>query len=201
MEIKDMTSYDRIIFFREKLKERLGEKRFIHSLGVQYTAASLAMRYNPLPDFIEKAMYAGLLHDNAKEISGVESIRLCHEYGIEVTDFEAANPFLLHGKLGAYYANTEFAVDDEDILNSITWHTTGRPDMSLLEKIIFTADYIEPQRNKQKNLEAVRQLAFTDLDKCVLKICEDTLDYLKGSQAQLDEMTERTFEYYKRRTK
>ena len=99
--------------------------------------------------------------------------------------------------MGAFYAKKLYGIDDEDILNAITYHTTGRPGMSMLEKIIFTADYIEPGRTRQANLDYIRYLAFTDIDRCVLKILSDTLDYLEEKHKSIDDMTVKTLEYYK----
>ena len=89
-------------------------------------------------------------------------------------------------------------VKDEDILNAIRYHTTGRPGMSLLEKIIFVADYIEPGRDSAPNLPQVRSLAFESIDDCVLQILKDTLIYLGTTGAEVDPMTQITYEYYRR---
>lgn len=183
-----------------KVRQGMNENRFRHTLGVMYTAAALAMKHGAKQsgDFITRTMVAGLLHDNAKLTEDSKLLEFCYEKNIPVTDCEKENAFLLHGKVGAYFAKTEYGIEDEEILNSITWHTTGRPDMSLMEKIVFVADYIEPRRYKQKNLEYIRELAFTDLDACVYKIASDTVDFLKENNRALDEMTILTQEFYKR---
>ena len=77
---------------------------------------------------------------------------MCSQNKIPVTEFEQTHPFLLHAKLGAYVAKAKYGVTDQEILSSITWHTTGKPDMTLLEKIVYIADYIEPKRDKAPNL-------------------------------------------------
>ena len=118
------------------------------------------MRYG---EDIEKAQVAGLLHDCAKCIPNDKKIRMCKERQIEISKVELKSPFLLHSKLGAYLAKEKYGVEDPDILSAIMWHTTGRPNMTRLEKIVFTADYIEPQRCKAENLPQVRRLAFHDL--------------------------------------
>ena len=182
----------------ENVRNRMDADRYNHTLGVAYTAASLAMCYGKEQEFIDRAFIAGLLHDLAKCIPSEELLANCIRYGIEITDCERRNPFLLHGKLGAYYTANEFKINDEDIINAITWHTTGRPDMSCLEKIIFIADYIEPQRYKQKNLCEIREMAFSDIDKCVYQIARDTIEYITSNNKDLDEMTVKTAEYYKR---
>ena len=127
---------------------------------------------------------------------GVEytSAALAMRYG--VTEVERENPFLLHAKVGACLAKKKYGVKDKDILNAIQNHTTGRPGMSLLEKIVFIADYIEPGRNDAPNLDETRKLAFTDLDRALLKILKDTLDYLESGSKDVDPMTRKTYEYY-----
>mgnify|MGYP004567336233 FL=1 len=126
------------------LKATLRPKRFRHTLGVAYTAANLAAVHNADED---KALLAGLLHDCAKFYETEEQITLCEKAGIPLTETERLNPALIHGKLGAFYAETKYQVDDEEILSAIRYHTTGHPDMTVLEKIIYLADYIEPGRS------------------------------------------------------
>lgn len=178
----------------EKLALRMDDNRLKHTISVAETASILADKYDAS---IDKAYIAGLLHDNAKCKSNDELIKECELFNIEIREPERQNPFLLHGKLGAYYAVNEFGISDEDIINAITWHTTGRPGMSLLEKIVFVADYIEPLRYKQKNLEDIRRLAYENIDKCVYVISKDTIEYVSDQAFGLDEMTIRTMEFYK----
>ena len=169
-------------------------KRFTHTLGVEYTAAALAMRYG---EDLEKAQLAGLLHDCAKCMDNDKLLAVCEKHHISITEVERRNPYLLHAKVGSYLAKKEYKVEDLEILNAILYHTTGHPGMTLLEKIIFTADYIEPGRKQAPNLTEIRKMAFTDLDKAVKKILEDTLDYLKSGEGEMDPMTEETYQYYK----
>lgn len=188
-----------------EVKNHITEKRFVHTEGVAFTAAALAMKFsyesgyreNDNMEFVDKARTAGYLHDNAKCLSDEELLAVCAKNNIQVTECEKKSPYLLHGKVGAFYAKTLYGIDDEDILNAITYHTTGRPGMSMLEKIIFTADYIEPGRTRQANLDYIRYLAFTDIDRCVLKILSDTLEYLEEKHKSIDDMTVKTLEYYK----
>lgn len=86
---------------------------------------------------------------------------------------------------------------DRDILNAIRSHTTGRPGMSPLEKIVFVADYMEPGRKQAPRLEQIRKMAFADLDRAVLMILEDTLNYLKSGDSVIDQTTQETYCYYK----
>ena len=167
-----------ILKLAKAMEECQDGKRYFHTLGVAFTAASMAMRYG---ENVAQAQTAGLLHDCAKCLSDEKLLSICSKNHLEVTDVERRNPYLLHGKVGAYLGQKDYQIDDPDILNAITYHTTGRPGMSTLEKIIFIADYIEPGRNKALHLEEIRKLAFEDLDKTMLKILGDTLDYLESS--------------------
>ncbi len=178
-----------------KLKKELDADRYWHTLGVMYTSTSLAMRYG---EDVEKAEVAGLLHDCAKCIPNDRKIRMCKEYGLEISKIELRSPYLLHSKLGAYLAKEKYGVEDEEILGAIRWHTTGRPDMTLLEKIVFTADYIEPNRFKAENLPNIRKMAFYDINQTVYQILEDTLHYLDSGKGEIDEMSRSAYRYYYR---
>ena len=149
----------------KKLKKELDKERYTHTVGVMYTAAALAMAHQCN---LEQAVYAGLLHDCAKCISNREKLKLCKKHKIPVSLSEEKSPFLLHAKLGAYFARKLYRVEDEEILHAIQVHTTGEPNMNTLDKIVYIADYIEPNRAKAPNLEIVRKLAFEDLDRAML---------------------------------
>lgn len=179
---------------RKKVKKSQDKERFEHTVGVMYTAASLAMAHSC---DMEKAMLAGLLHDCAKCIPNDEKIKICEENHIIISSIEYENPSLLHAKLGALLAETEYGVKDPQILHAIKVHTTGEPDMSLLDKIIYIADFIEPNRDKAPNLSIVRELAFHDLDTCMARILRDTLTYLINGGGSIDPATQITYEFYK----
>ena len=104
---------------------------------------------------------------------------------------------LIHPFLGAEVARREYQVTDEDILNAIRYHTTGRAGMSLLEKIVWLSDYIEPGRKQAPNLPEIRRIAFEDLDKALIMALENTLSYLKGGNMEIDSMTQKTYDFYK----
>lgn len=179
---------------RKKVKDVMTKSRYEHTLGVEFTAASLAMRYEI---DIDKAEIAGLLHDCAKCIDDEDKFDDCKKYKIELTDVEKRNPFLIHSKLGAVYANKLYGIDDEEIISAIRFHTTGKPDMTMLEKIIFIADYIEPGRDKAPNLQEIRKMSFMDIDEAMYMVLKDTLAYLESDEGEKDEMTKETFLYYK----
>lgn len=182
---------------QKQVKNELDAYRYRHTLGVMYTAASLAMRYGVE---LEQAMAAGLLHDCAKCIPDSQKIKMCDKYKVKLTDTELQNTALIHPKLGAYLAKSEYGVEDEDILNAIAGHTTGHPGMSMLEKIIYIADYIEPGRKEAPNLSLIRKLAFENIDDALFQILEDTLQYLKSNDRVIDLMTEETYNFYKELT-
>lgn len=184
---------------KKYLKKVLTKERYHHTEGVAYIAVAMAMRYNPdttNSTFADKAMIAGMLHDCAKCMDNEEKLWICDKYKISYSKLEKENAFLLHGKVGAHIAKHEFDIEDEDILNAITWHTTGRPGMSLLEKIVFIADYIEPMRKPLPEMDEIRQLAFTDIDAALVKILANTLKYLESKGEPMDPMTQETYNYY-----
>lgn len=185
---------------RKDLKEQMTRKRYEHTMGVMYTAASLAMRYDA---DIEKTMLTGLLHDCAKTVNypAEKLLILCREQNIPVSESESIKPDLLHAKVGAYLASQKYEISDPEILDAIIAHTTGRPEMTLLDKIIYIADFIEPGRNEASNLPIVRKMAFVDLNACLLRILEDSLTYLKKKKDIIDPMTAKTYNYYKKQLK
>lgn len=178
---------------RKAMNKVQDAKRFEHTLGVEYTAAALAMCHDVS---LKEAQLAGLLHDCAKCLSDEKKLSICDKYNISVSDIEKRNPYLLHAKVGSFLAMHEYHIENQDIINAILNHTTGRPGMSTLEKIIFIADYIEPHRKPLPNLPQIRKLAFQDLDKALIWILSDTLACLKESGGELDPMTQKTYDYY-----
>lgn len=182
---------------KNSLSLKLKPDRYTHSLGVAYTASCLAMRYG---ENIEKAYLTGLLHDCAKFMSREELIDCCKAHGYIPNKEELLNPYaLLHSKAGAFLAKEEYGADD-DICNAISYHTTGKPAMNLLEKIIFVSDYIEYHRKTIPGLDIVRQKAFVDLDDCIACVCENTIAYLNSldNGVAIDSTTIETYNYYKK---
>lgn len=177
-----------------KLKDSIKKGRYIHTQGVIQTARHLAQchHYNE-----EKAAIAALLHDCAKYMPEDERIAYCETHGVDVNDAERTNLTLLHAKCGAIMAEEEYGVENQEILHAIRVHTTGEPEMNLLDKIIFVADYIEPNRTHAPNLDALRALAETDLDRTTALILSDTLDYLKKTGKTIDDTTQEAYDYYK----
>ena len=146
-------------------------KRIPHVLGTEQEAIRLATRYGA---DVEKARVAALLHDCTKKLDMPEQLALCRQYGIELDELEQKALKLLHAKTGAAIAREVFGVDDE-IYRAIWWHTTGHADMTLLEKIIYLADYIEPSRDFP-GVNDLRACVYEDLDRGMLMGLEMTID-------------------------
>ena len=106
-------------------------------------------------------------------------------------------PALVHAKLGAYLAEREYGITEKEVLSAIRFHTTGKADMTLLEKIIYIADYIEPGRKEIPGLCAVRKAAFQNLDEAVALSAKGTIDYLTAAGNPIDPLTIETYEYYR----
>ena len=188
-----MAEYD-LKLLQKQMKEELSDDRFEHTIGVMYTAESLAMRYGV---DMTKAAVAGLLHDCAKCIPNAQKLKMCKKHDIEITEMEEKNPSLLHAKRGAYMAETAYGVEDPEILSAIKWHTTGKPDMSMLDIIIYMADYIEPNRDKAPNLKQIRKLCFENIEEALYQVLEGTLEYLSDRPDMIDPMTKISYDFYK----
>lgn len=182
-----------IMKLRKKLKAKLSDARYEHSLSVSFTCVCLAMRYEyPL----DKAELAGLMHDCAKCYSDTDILKFCQKHKIPVSDSEIKAPAVLHAKYGAWLAKKRYGIQDKEVLSAIACHTTGKPAMETLDKILYVADYIEARRDKAGNLAAMRKLAFEDLDETLYQIMKGTLDYLDKKGNCLDPMTAEAFAYY-----
>lgn len=171
--IKRNNIYKCVPDFEEKLKTMLTPERFLHSLGVRDTAVRLAKLYGADE---KKAEIAGLLHDNAKNMDNI--YERCRDLEVELDEFEMRNSRLVHAKLGAETAKCEFGISDSEIISAIRWHTVGKPDMSLLEKIIFVADLIEPQR-KFPDVKKIREIAENSIDTAFLECVKGTVEVNK----------------------
>ncbi len=180
---------------RKELEKELKPDRYDHTLGVAYTSASLAMVHGAN---VDKALIAGFLHDCAKCLSHEEQLNICERNNIEITDVERRNHSLLHAKAGMYIASTKYEVRDPEILNAIRYHTTGKEDMSLLEKIVYIADFIEPNRKPLDDMNIIRKEAFTDIDRCLAHILHNSIVYLRTIGKECDDTTMKAYEFYKK---
>lgn len=179
---------------RKILKESIGKKRYLHSIGVSDTAACLAMRYE---EDMRRSALAGLLHDCAKGLDKDDLIKTVVRAGISVSPIEEDNPELLHSKAGSVIAREKYGIEDEEILSAIFYHTTGKPDMTFIEKNIFLADCIEPNRSGIPGIDSVRSMAFNDIDKAVTMACLGTIEHLRRDSLEMDPITLETYKYYK----
>ncbi|QEK12040.1 HD domain-containing protein [Crassaminicella thermophila] len=163
---------------KEVLQKRLTKKRYLHSLGVQQVAIKLAKVYNVCD---KKASIAGLVHDCAKDFDDEMLLNYAMQFGILIDSVSNHQIQLLHGFVGAELAKREFGIKDAEILSAIRFHTTGKENMTTLEKIIYLADYIEPSRNF-RGIENIRKVALSNLDKATLMAFDNTINYviLKG---------------------
>ena len=170
---------DNIEGIKDILKERLSPKRYDHTLGVAQEAAKLAEMYGADS---KSAYLAGLAHDYAKCLSGEALLAIAEEQRLITDGVERLTPSILHGTVGAFLLRQEGLLDDEALLQAIACHTTGRAEMSLMDKILYIADYIEPGRSFP-GVEALREAAYNDLDAGVLAGINHTLAFLLESGA------------------
>lgn len=176
---------------RKYAKEHMSKKRYEHCLGVEETAVELALLYNADE---EKTRIVALLHDITKELSSEVQLQLCEEFGIILDSVEKHEPKIIHPITGAFFVKTRLNIDDEDILNAIRNHTTARKGMSILEKIIYLADFIEPSRDFE-GVSKLRELAYKDLDSAMVKasiiaVCEVALKERLVHTKSLDALNE-----------
>ena len=162
---------------KEKMREILTLKRYNHTLGVEKVAIELAHKYGA---DMRKVRKGALLHDCSKQFSLEKMHELCD--CDETIAFYGHLGELLHGFAGSVYAKKEFGITDEEILNSIRYHTIGRRGMSLVEKIIYVADAIEPSRTNEE-VETIRRLAFENIDEAIIHEVDRKMEFLIKKEA------------------
>ncbi len=156
------------------VKSVLSEYRFTHSLGVAKKAIELAKIYGVQEEIAKKV---GIAHDIAKEMTDEEMIEYAKANNIRIDEIETVKPSLLHGKIGADIAAKKFGFT-QDMINAIKWHTTGRENMSMLEKIIYVADKTEENRKGTRfNLEKSRELSTQNIDKALIFLMNEFITY------------------------
>lgn len=173
------------------LKDNLKEKRFVHSINVSKTAEKLALKYKV---DVDKARLAGLVHDAAKNMNPCDLLNAAKMNNLEIDYVLEKCPDLLHGMVAAIIAKREMGIEDEDILNAVAYHTIGRVNMSTLEKIIYLADFIEPQRDFE-GVESLREEAYIDLNSAVIKAIESSIFYVikNGGLLHINSIEARNF--------
>ncbi len=177
----------------EYVSARVSAKRWDHIQKVAEEAEKLCKIH---AGDIKKAKIAGIFHDAAKEISLEESNELVRKYGLD--DKYIDNKNLAHGKIASKLIQSEFGVDDEDIINAISYHTTGRAGMSKLEEIIFVADAIEPNRHYD-GVDEIRKITYEDLDRgCYVTVVGTIESLYKRNILPIDDDTLKAEKYFKR---
>lgn len=173
---------------KKVIREKLTEERYLHSVGAEEVARELALR---LGEDVEKAGLAALVHDIAKCVKYDELVKIVKENKFPIPQEVIDNHKVLHSYAGAYLAQKEFGITEKDILNAIMYHTTGRADMSLLEKIVYLADKIETQtRPKDYTDKVIKILEETgDIDKTILMTLNITLKSLVDRNLVIDIQT------------
>ena len=179
---------------KEYLKDNLKPKRYNHVLGVCSTAIDLARRYNVDEN---KAILAALAHDVAKNLTKDELLNIINKESITLTNDEKNTEELWHSIVGPVIAKNVFEINDEEILSAIRWHTTGKENMSDLDKIIYLADLIEPSRNFD-GIEEIRKITYEDLDLAMIKALTHTTFYLlnKGYAVDINTIKARNYLLY-----
>lgn len=155
----------------KELRKDIGEERYKHSLAVMETCRRLAQHYSSP---VDEAGLAGLLHDCGKFEDRTKILKKTQDFDIILDKIMAKSPQLSHGPLGAYLAEHKYGIKNQEILQAIYYHTTGRENMSLLEKIVFVGDLIEPNR-KYPDVDIMRHLAYKDLDQAILHALDRTI--------------------------
>ncbi|WP_018133583.1 bis(5'-nucleosyl)-tetraphosphatase (symmetrical) YqeK [Effusibacillus pohliae] len=168
---------------REKVQSALSPKRFRHVEGVVQTADRLARLHGTDPDH---ARLAAWLHDYCREWPKEKLLQTAKQHSVNEMFFEVTE--LLHGHIAAAIAPEEFGIADEDVLNAVRFHTSGRPNMSLLEKVVFLADAIEPGRDYPAIAE-IRKLAEEDLHMALALSFDNTIEYLIRRQQPIFPLT------------
>jgi nicotinate-nucleotide adenylyltransferase len=170
----------------------LSPERRLHVAGCESEAVRLAKRYGEDTD---EAREAAILHDITKKLSEEEQLALCEAYNVPLTEHMRKTPKILHGHTAAELASAKFGVSD-DVKSAIKWHTTGRAEMTELEKIIYVADTIEPSRNFD-GVDELRELAYRSLDEAALACIDTVIKELRAAGRIVGELTLATEEYLK----
>ena len=184
----DLEEYKRI------LQQRLKPSRYAHSLGVMETMEKLA-RINGAD--VEKAKICGLLHDITKNDTTEEQLALIDKYKIPADDAQLRYPKLHHSLTAPYVLKYELGITDEEILSAVKYHTTARPDMTLMEKLLYVADYVDPTRDYE-DVEFYRRLAFEDVDYAAFLCLAYTMEDLSSQKAYIYKDTYDAYQYYVR---
>lgn len=175
----------------EYLKKVLKEERYNHTLGVVKASEVLAKKHGC---DVEKAKLAALLHDVAKYKTDDEILSMLKKEGVYIDELLQKYPQIMHGFCSAYIAKNKMGIYDKEVLDAITCHTTGKENMTTLEKVVCLADFIEEGRNYE-GVEELRRLSMESLDKALIKAFDNTITYIinKGGIIYLDTIKTRNY--------
>lgn len=191
-----MTTLKRIIFMNkiiDFLKNNLKESRYVHTMGVREEAINLAKHYGADQG---KAELAALIHDCCKNKSVDELVSIANQLNLPLDEMQLDSTALLHGPVGAAFAKDYFKIDNPEVIDAVACHTTGKADMTLLDKIIYLADYIEPNRESFEGLDELREIAYVDLDKAMLKALNMSVKHVKSKGATVHPDTLSAIKYF-----
>lgn len=177
---------------QEIANKNLSKYRFAHSVNVKKQAKLLGEKYGVNT---QKCEIAGILHDITKELDSKAQLQMILKSDIIVSDIILKTPKLYHAVTAMIYAKNKLQINDQDILNAIRYHTTARPNMSKLEKIIYIADSTSLDRN-YKEVSYFRELSFVDLDLCMLEILKHTISYLIKDNSLIPVDTIKAYDEY-----
>jgi predicted HD superfamily hydrolase involved in NAD metabolism len=186
---------DDLQFVKDWVKPKVSAKRFGHIAGVAKTGKELAQKFSNNPEIVYMAELAGWLHDACKETKDNILVQQAKDYGLTLHPIEEANGHLLHGPVAAQLVKKEFDLDHADILNAIAQHTLGAIDMSLLSKIVFLADAIEPARPADY-ANPIKQAIDQSLDDAILVACNSNLQILLETNKTIHPRTVEVRNYY-----
>lgn len=180
----------RLEYFRSLAGQKLSTERFRHTIGVEVLARELAIKYRI---DIQAAQLAALTHDLAKSLSLEEQLEKAKEWNLIYYPEDCENPQVLHGRIAAYILEHDYGIDNQDVLNAVANHTLGRPGMSLLEMLIYSADLVEPGRDFP-GVDNLRKKLYHDLIEGTFACIEHTLNYLKEENKPIHPLTVLTYD-------
>lgn len=167
--------------YKKIIRELMGDYRYEHSVNVADEAVTLAELYG---GDVKKAYTAGILHDVTKELPNDKQLQIINDGGIILDDVQKQAPKLWHAISGSVYIQTELDITDSDIINAIRYHTTGRANMSLLEKIIYIADYTAKGRD-YNGVEVMRELSRKSLEDAMIFSYQFTINKLSSLESAI----------------
>lgn len=193
--IRLWTIFMNINYIREWIKQRLSEERYLHSLGAEETARELAVMFS---EDVEKAALAGLIHDNAKNIPYEEMLQIIKHNNFNIDEEIRTNKKIIHAYLGACLAEKELNITDKNVLNAIRFHTTGRPGMTMLEKIVFISDKIEANTRELDFREEILGILNNtgNIDQAILLCVDRTIRSLLDRKLKINPVTIDVWNYY-----